>query len=310
MSVRRKAHFASGDDHCSAWHYPGTNGACMVMAPGYAVTKEAGTDRYAKVFNQAGFSVLAFDFRRFGESGGRPRLLVRMRDQLGDWEAAIAFAATLPEVDPTRLAIWSYSVNGGQVLAVAARHPELAAAIAISATVDGPAASRNAVRHQTLGALLRFTGRGVLDMLGGLVGCDPRLVPLIGKPGTVAMLTAPDAFNGPRALEADRHPEWKQAVAARSALRVGSYRPARFARRVGCPLLVLSYEHDQLALAGPALRAGEAAPHAEVVARPGGHFEFLLDGFEDALALQVSFLARHVLGEHDGAATQAGRVLS
>jgi pimeloyl-ACP methyl ester carboxylesterase len=269
------------------------------MAPGYAVTKEAGTDRYARVFNQAGFSILAFDFRRFGESGGQPRLVARMRDQLADWEGAIAFGATLPEVDPKRLAIWSYSVNGGQVFAVAARHPDLAGAIAISATVDGPAASRNAMRYQTLGALLRLTGRGLLDLLGGLVGRDPRLVPLMGEPGTVAMLTAPDAFNGPRALDAQHHPEWEQVVAARSALRVGSYRPARYAPRVECPLLVLGYEQDQLALAAPALRAGERAPHAEVVARPGGHFEFLLDGYEDAFAVQISFLTRHLLSRAD-----------
>jgi fermentation-respiration switch protein FrsA (DUF1100 family) len=69
-AAREKARFASEGTECAAWHYPGTNGACVVMAGGGAVTKEPGTDPFAKRFHEAGFSVLAFDYRRLGESGG------------------------------------------------------------------------------------------------------------------------------------------------------------------------------------------------------------------------------------------------
>ncbi|WP_230330098.1 alpha/beta hydrolase family protein [Nocardia aurantiaca] len=65
MSIeRQKLRIISGDDECVAWHYPGTNGGCVIMAGAIAVTKEPGTDRFAKRFHRAGFSVLAFD-RRF-----------------------------------------------------------------------------------------------------------------------------------------------------------------------------------------------------------------------------------------------------
>src|SRR4051794_41435049 len=70
--ARKKVHFRCGRDRCAAWFYPGTNGACVVMAGGLAVAKEPGTDRFAERFNEAGFSVLGFDFRHLGESGGRP----------------------------------------------------------------------------------------------------------------------------------------------------------------------------------------------------------------------------------------------
>src|SRR4051794_19472788 len=241
---RRKVHFASGRERCAAWLYPGANGAGVIMSPGFGVTKEAGTDRHARAFHAAGFTVLAFDYRRFGESGGRPRHIARIAEQLADWDAAIAFAGTLGDVHHGRWASWGYSLSGAHILPVAARHSELGAAVAISAPVDGAAASRGAMHHQTVGALARLTGRGVLDTVGGVFGHEPRLVPLTGERGRVAMLSAPDALEGPRALEAEKHPEWKQVIAARSALRVGSYRPARFARRVKCPLLVISYEQD------------------------------------------------------------------
>jgi pimeloyl-ACP methyl ester carboxylesterase len=294
VGEREKVRFVSGDADCAAWHYPGTNGCCVIMAAGFAVTKEPGTDRFAARFQQAGFGVLAFDYRRLGESGGRPRQVVRLRDQLADWEAAITLAAGLPGVDPARLAIWGFSVSGGHILTIAARHPELAAAIAQTPNADGPAATRNAARHTTRTALLRLTGRAVLDQLGGLVGRAPLLVPLTGKPGTVALLTTPDVAVGDAALNpGDRYPDWQQVVAARSVLAVGSYRPGRYASNVQCPLLVVACEQDRSAMAAPAVAAAQRAPRGELVRLAGGHYAPFLAEHEEAVAAELSFLRRH-----------------
>lgn len=51
---RRKVGFTSAGTLCAAWHYPGSNGACVVMAGGFAVTKEPGTDRFTADFHEAG----------------------------------------------------------------------------------------------------------------------------------------------------------------------------------------------------------------------------------------------------------------
>ena len=74
---RQRIRFASGDTSCTAWHYPGANGGCVIMTGGFAVTKEPGTDLFARRFNEAGFGVLAFDYRNIGESGGQPRQVQR-----------------------------------------------------------------------------------------------------------------------------------------------------------------------------------------------------------------------------------------
>ena len=92
------------------------------MAAGLGVTKEPGTDMFARRFHDAGFAVLAFDYRHLGESGGQPRQVVRISEELADWQAAIAYAAKLAEVDPGRLAIWGFSTSGGHVFRVAARN--------------------------------------------------------------------------------------------------------------------------------------------------------------------------------------------
>jgi pimeloyl-ACP methyl ester carboxylesterase len=295
-SAREKVRFTSGGDECVAWHYRGTSGACVVMAGGFAVTKEPATDRFAARFHQAGFSVLAFDYRRLGESGGRPRLLLPVRDQLSDWRAAVSFASVLPGVDRAKIALWGFSASGGHVVRVAADNQAVAAAIAQTPNTDGLAAARNQSRHQSVGALMRFGGTAAFDTIGGMTGRPPRLVPLVGPPGTVAVLTTPDAQDADRALDPDgRYPDWQKRVAARSAMRLGWYSPGRAARRVTCPLLVVVCEHDQSALAEPAVRAARRAPRGELVRLTGGHYHPFLAGHEEAVDAELNFLRHHLL---------------
>ncbi|WCB95485.1 Quorum-quenching protein AidA [Baekduia alba] len=293
---RQKLRFPSGDTTCAAWHYAGTNGACVVMAGGTGVTKEPGTDRFAQRFHEAGFSVLAIDFRRLGESGGTPRQVVRIGEQLADLQAAIAHARTLPEVDPARVALWGFSLAGGHVFRAAAADPDLAAAIAQAPLADGQAAAPNALRHMTPGAALRLHYLAVRDVVGRRLGRAPVLIPLAGPRGTVASLTTPDGAKGAAALNPDnQYPAWEQTVAAGSALRMAFYRPGRAAARVRCPLLVLAYEDDQSALPGPAVRAGERAPRGEVRRLPGDHYAPFMEGYEQAVELQLAFLRRQLV---------------
>ncbi|HZD96812.1 MAG TPA: alpha/beta hydrolase [Micromonosporaceae bacterium] len=297
MSVwREKVRFVSGDAECVAWHYPGTNGACVIMAGGFAVTKEPATDRFAQRFSEAGFGVLAFDYRRLGESGGQPRQVVRIADQLADWQAAIAYARALPGVDPAKLAVWGFSASGGHIFHVAARNPVIGAAIAQTPNADGPAATRNAARYQTPVALLRLTGRGIIDAIGGLFGRRPRLVPLVGARGTVAVLSTPDVLDSDRILNpGNRYPDWLQSVAARSTLALGFYRPGRVASQVQCPLLVVVCDGDCTALAEPSVAAAKRAPRGELVRMPGGHYEPFLGGHEYTVEAELSFLRQHLL---------------
>ena len=56
---------------------------CLV----YPRTKEPGTDLFARRFHQAGFAVLAFDYRHLDESGGQP---ARSRGSASSWPAGTA----------------------------------------------------------------------------------------------------------------------------------------------------------------------------------------------------------------------------
>jgi predicted alpha/beta hydrolase len=303
-TIRHAVRFPVAGRHLAAWHYPGTDGSCVVMAGGLAVTKEPATDLFAARLNAAGHGVLAFDYRRLGESEGTPRQVIRVGDQLADWQAAIDFAAGLPGVDPARIAIWGFSASGGHILPVAARNPRLAAAIAQTPNVGGFAAARAALRYQTPGASARLMERAVADAIGALLGRPPLLIPLGGAPGEVALLTTPDVADAQQALDPDgRHAEtWLQQTAARTVLRIAFYRPGRAAPDVRCPLLVLVCDDDKTAHPPAATAAAKRAPSSELVRLPGGHYAPFLAAHEQAVAAQLDFLDRNL---RRGAATGA-----
>jgi pimeloyl-ACP methyl ester carboxylesterase len=291
--------FRSGTDDCAAWHYRGSNGACVVMAGGAGVTKEPATDRFAARFHAAGYSVLAFDHRHLGGSGGTPRQVVRIREQLADWEAALDCAASLPGVAAGKVAGWGFSLAAGHLLRLAARQRDqhrLAAVIAQAPLADGAVSAPRALAHETAGVLARFPLIALRDVARGLAGRDPLVVPLAGSRGEVAMLTTPDAGDCDRALNpGNAFPDWQQTIAARSVIPIGLYRPGSTASRISCPLLAVISTRDQSVLAAPALKAARRAPGAEVLQVEGAHYAAFLDQHETVVAAELDFLRRHLL---------------
>ena len=296
---RERITFRSGADDCAAWYYRGSNSACVVMAGGAGVTKEPATDRFAARFQAAGYSVLAFDHRHLGESGGTPRQVVRIGEQLADWQAALDFAASLPGVAADKIAGWGFSLAAGHLLRLAARpsgQRRLAAVIAQAPLVDGAASSPHALRHESPGVLARFPLIALRDVVRGLTRREPLVVPLAGPRGAVAMLTTPDATDGDRALNpGNAYPDWQQTIAARSVVPIAMYRPGRTADRIGCPLLAVISTRDQSVLAAPALKAAHRAPAGEVLKIDGTHYAAFGDQHEKVVAAELDFLRRHLL---------------
>ena len=70
----------------------------------------------AEKFSQAGYHVLAFDYRFFGESGGEPRGRINPLEQVRDIRAAITYAQSRPEVDKNNLALWGTSFGGANAV--------------------------------------------------------------------------------------------------------------------------------------------------------------------------------------------------
>lgn len=91
----------------------------IILCHGFAGIKELLLPEYAKSFATAGFMVLTFDYRGFGESEGERGRLVPA-EQVVDIRNAITFMETLEEVDPTRIGLWGSSFGGANIITTAA----------------------------------------------------------------------------------------------------------------------------------------------------------------------------------------------
>ena len=291
ITSRARVEFRGGTDTCVGWHYPTGNGSMIVMASGLGVTRSPGTDAYAAAFVAAGFGVLSFDFRSFGDSGGSPRQVACLADMRTDLTAAIEFARLLPDVCSGRIVLWGFSLAGGLVIETSAQTPGLAAVIAQSPLVDGRAAARHAQRHQSIAPAVRLGMRSVIDALGARAQRPPRMVNLAGTRGTVALLTTPDAQDADRALgPRHRYPEWRDEVAARFVLSLTNYRPGRLASSVQCPLLIVASTDDETIPIASTRAVVKRSPSVDLVEVAGGHYAPFLESFDECVTAEIAFL--------------------
>ncbi|WP_067819589.1 alpha/beta hydrolase [Nocardia inohanensis] len=200
---RREVAFPSGQDECAAWLYtsPDLDGPrpMVIMAHGLGAVREMRLDAYAQRFAEAGWSVLVFDYRHLGASGGVPRQLLDIGRQRADWHAALAFARALPEVDVDRIALWGSSFGGGHVLQVVSEDTHIAAVVAQCPFTDGPASLRSRIRTGPL-SVIALTVAGILDTVGSWFGAKPILLPMAGTAWMPAFVASPDALAGASAL--------------------------------------------------------------------------------------------------------------
>jgi dienelactone hydrolase len=282
--TRHDVSFNSGEDTCAAWLYLPTgvtSPPVVILGHGLGGTREMRLDAFAERFAQAGIAALAFTYRHFGDSGGQPRQLLSIKRQLADWDAAIDWVKNRRDVDGTRIAVWGSSFGGGHSITVASRHPELKAAVAQCPFTDGLASALALGPTESL-KVLPLVARDVASMV---FRRPPAMIPLAGRPGSLALMNAPDALPGYEAL---LPPEttFRNEVAARVAPTIATYRPGRAAKKSNT---------DSVTPPAQTLRYARTAPQGEIKRYDAGHFDFYLgEPFEELVRDQVEFLTRQL----------------
>jgi len=264
----------SGDDICRAWFFTPDGAAaprpCIVMGHGFGLTRECSLREFALAFAGAGYAVLLFDYRGFGDSGGAPRQLVSVRKQLEDWQAVIEFARAQREVDSNRIVTWGFSLGGGHALSAATRNENVAAVIAVAPMFDGLSSTLAAIRRWSPLAFLRIIGRGLKDLIGSWFGRPPTMVPITASPGELCLLASPDAYPGYRAMVPR---DFNYEIPARVALLLWTYRPGLMLRRFSRSTLVLPSKIDKINPPGPIIRRSRDCKFATIIELDCEHME-------------------------------------
>lgn len=212
----------------------------ILMLHGWGGIQDALTVPYYEEFTRAGYAVMTFDYRGWGDSAGLPRHVISARQRVADGDAALAFLKSLPGIDPRRIVLWGSSFGGGHVVELAAEHPELAGAIAQVPMLDGMAA----VRAVPLPRLLRF---GLYAMADLLKPGQPIYLPVVSEPGAFSSMDRDDAGKALQLAETSIGRRYDNRVAARSMMTMGPYRPFKRLKDIRIPTLLLGANQDSVA---------------------------------------------------------------
>lgn len=293
--------FISHGTSCAATYLASTSTAlagpagrpCVVMGHGFGATRDAGLRPFADRFAAAGADAVIFDYRGFGTSDGTPRQDIAHWRHRADYHAALAYARTLPGVDPDRIVLWGSSYSGGHVLPVAVKDGRVAAVISQGAAMDGFAALLEIARYAGIGQLVKLTGHAFRDLAQAALHRPPHLIPIVGPPGALAAITAEGAETG---YEAIMGPTFRNEMCARGIMFIPLNRPVTSAGKLRCPLLVVLAEQDNIApTKSVRAAASKAGSRAQLLVLPSGHFDIYTgEMFETSIATQVEFLTTHL----------------
>jgi dienelactone hydrolase len=128
-------------DTLDGWYLPPRNGALVVILHGYG-RDHTRAWRYGGFLNQAGYGLLAFDFRSSRAAGRLPTTLGH--HEVSDARAALAWVRAQPELRTVPLGLLGESLGGSIALITAAERPEVGAVLADCAFATGEAALADA----------------------------------------------------------------------------------------------------------------------------------------------------------------------
>ncbi len=267
----------------------GDNRPAVVLCVGYTYLKEMVMPDIAKQLNKAGYVVLIFDYRGFGESEG-PRWRLIPQEQINDIRAALTFIAEQPHVNPERLAVLGLSLGGAHAITVGATDERVGAVVALEPVGDGRRWLRTLRRHSEW---MDFESRLAADRTQRvLTGQSERVDPLeivLPDPASQAFLEA----------VGQEFPQMTCELPLETAEALLEYSPeAVVAQLDPTPLLIIHGEEDRLVPAEESVSmiefAGDAA-WLELV--PGmDHFNWVMPhspGFAEVMEMVMIFMTEH-----------------
>lgn len=218
---------------------------CIIMNHGFCGTKDMSLEQYALKFNKSGYSVLTFDYRYFGESEGQPRQLFCGPYQIEDLKAAVNYAISREDVDKNNIILWGTSAGASYGLIIASGDSRITGIISQCGSFDHKEDEKAYWQREGIGFFVKLFIHGQRDKGRSRFGLSPHTFPAYGKPGTIAMITAPGAFEGIEKLAMNSR-TFINETCARLSLLPHAPDPVKLAPYVRCPVLIQVCSRDSL----------------------------------------------------------------
>ncbi|HEY7576883.1 MAG TPA: alpha/beta hydrolase [Acetobacteraceae bacterium] len=158
----------------------GERRAGIVLCHGYTGVRNLYLPDIARVLCEAGYVVLTFDYKGWGDSDG-PRSRLAPYSRVIDAQAALTWLGVQEIVDPDRLGIYGTSYGGATVVWVAAVDPRVKCVVSVVGVGDGRRWMRSVRRPDEYHDLLERSAedriRRVMEGQSALVERTDILVP-------------------------------------------------------------------------------------------------------------------------------------
>lgn len=250
----------------------------VISASGFGGVKEMLLPTFAEALSNAGIATLIFDYAGFGASDGEPRQHLDLSGQADQMRTALGVLADDPRIDPQRLGVWGPSMAGGHTIQLAATDDRVRCAVAIIPFVSGDSTE---APPELLEAI-------VADAEATATGAPPRMIPIAGHPGELAVMTSDGAWEWAQAMSRDA-PNYRNEIALRSLLSLPEYRPADVADQIRIPLRAILATADSITPAAMARAALAGVDDLDIVEFSDTHFELFGEHLGETVEATVAW---------------------
>lgn len=282
--------YSEGARLAALWRTPDGPGPfrAIVQGPGWLGLKDAKLYvRYHEALVAAGFGVLVFDYRGFGDSAG-DRGVLSPAGQLQDLVNAVTYLTTRDDVVADAIGVFGTGgTGGGNAVLLADADPRVKAAVSQVPVADGRDwLHRMRQEHEWLAFLAALDHDRRLRVTTG----EGRLV----HPREEIMVPTPERRT--TTVKADVDDRIPTAISLASAEEILAYRPIDAAARLTTPLLLIGVDGDATTPTdhAEALYAAARGPKELIMQRHTTHYAAYDRYWEQTTPRIVDWLDRHV----------------
>ena len=278
----------AGDLYRPAGAGPDDARAGIVLCHGYTGVKSLYLPDNARVLTEAGYVVLAFDYKGWGASEG-PRARLAPFSRVADTLAALTFLGTRPGVDPAHLGLYGTSYGGATVVWAAALDARVRCVVSVVGIGDGRRWMRSVRRpdewHDLLARAQEDREQAVVSGESAMAERDEILL----QDRASAALSAAARANNPDAVSAVPASFIDETLSFHADWVVGKIAPR--------PLLLVTTEDDRLVPPEESQslydHAGE--PKRLVVLKGYGHYDVYAEpAFGEVMAATLAWYRAHL----------------